>query len=80
MGRVPHEGRESADLTHRVLSRGLNQSSVSALEAAEAPPGPVAPSSNYSFLDMFPVWELAGSLGGATDNEQLDVEPPSMGH
>lgn len=34
MGRVPHEGRESEDLTHQILSRGLNQSSVSALETA----------------------------------------------
>lgn len=34
LGGVPHAGSRSEDLTHRVLSQGLNQSSVSALEAA----------------------------------------------
>lgn len=52
---MPHAGRGSEDLTHWVLSQGLNQSSMSALEAVAGTLRPVAPSSNYSFLDMFPV-------------------------
>lgn len=64
---MPHEGRESVDLTHRVLSWGLNQSGVSALEAAEAPPCLWLPALITAFWTGF----LFGSWGVPSEEPQI---------
>lgn len=43
------------------LPRDFTRTACLHLKLQQAPLGPVAPGSNYSFLDTFPVWELAGS-------------------
>lgn len=78
--RVPHAGRKSKDLTHRVLSQGLNQSSVSALEAAaDTSLACGSPALITAFWTHFLFGSWQGPLRGATNNEQLTTEPPSMG-
>lgn len=79
--RVPHAERKSKDLTHQVLSQGLNQSSVSALEAAaDTSLACGSPALITAFWTHFLFGSWQGPLRGATNNEQLTTEPPSMGH